>query len=111
SQAYLHAPSLVVDQLVDLGFAKRVGNRILTVPGHVVVPGPGYPWSPGDWGPLTDPENPESDHLAAAAGQVWLYVTGPVELKLGDPYRQDSGEAPGTAGWNRLNKTEVVEER
>lgn len=106
SQAFLHVPSIVVDQLIDADFARRSGNRLVTPLGHVVVPGPGYPNMPGDWGPLA------SDGAAEAAeGEVWLYVTGPVQFAQGDMVETSSGDAPGVGTFARLNKTIVLPER
>jgi hypothetical protein len=71
-QVFLHVPSLAAGLLVRDGYVNRSGNRLLTGSGHVVVPGPGYPFSPGDWGPTAS--------TPSASGQVWMYATGPVEV-------------------------------
>ena len=78
AQAWIHVPSVLIHTLSQLGYIERHGDRLLTIEGNVVVPGPGYPNAAGNWGPLADVEDPESG-AEAAAGEAWLYVTGPVE--------------------------------
>ncbi len=70
----LHVPSLALPGLLNSNFVTRVGSRLLTPTSHVVVPGPGYPSSPGLWGP--------DGSIATEDGQVWVYATGPVEVAL-----------------------------
>lgn len=83
-QAYLHVPSLAIGQLLDANYIRRVGDRLLTITDHVVVPGPGYPGLPGDWGPTAAAD--------AASGECWIYVTGPVELASGEVDINDQGD-------------------
>jgi len=104
--ATLHVPSVLVDQLLVDGYAARSGDRILTATGDVVVPGPGYPSSPGNWGPLDS----GGVGTASADGEAWMYVTGPVELGLGEVYEMGSDEV-ASGSFARLNRTEMFVER
>lgn len=95
-QAFLHVPSLAAGLLVRDNYCVRSGNRLLTGTGHVVVPGPGYPFDPGAWGPTAS--------TPSASGQVWMYVTGPVQVGLAEQTTiTDVGQ--GTAA--RMNLFEV----
>lgn len=109
AQAFLHVPSVLIEQLFDRGYITRVGSRLLTGTGHVVVPGPGYPNAPGAWGPEAS-----GGPLDAAEGEAWVYVTGPVELALADTYEDKSHEPrdmvpDGTFG--RLNRSAIYVKR
>lgn len=97
-QAYIHVPSILVGHLSIHGYVERKGDKLMTIDGHVVVPGPGYPVS-GPWGPYDQDARPpgpgedgydEGTYLADRAdwyetaavadpGQCWVYVTGVVE--------------------------------
>lgn len=99
---FIHAPSSVIGSLSVNGYFERKGARLLTATGAVVVPGPGYPNSVGAWGPLTDPEDLESG-AESAEGQVWVYVTGPVQIP--DLVFPDS---PVDEWWNRGNSFETA---
>lgn len=108
----LHVPSVLTRDLVKAGVVTRVGNRLLwTATGNTVIPGPGYPNQPGEWGPNT--ADPEDDPVYAEAddGQAWMYVSGPVELAFGDQWEEGSGEFPGTPSYARMNKTQMLAER
>lgn len=74
-QVYLHVPSTVVAAIIDSNFAIRQGNKLVTPTGHVVIPGPGYPNAPGDWGP--------TGADASTDGEFWMFATGRVEYALG----------------------------
>lgn len=74
-------PHLGLDGMDDR--LTRVGNRLQLADGTVVVPGPGFPNIPGNWGPLSDEEDPESG-AAAASGEVWIYVTGPMQIAMNE---------------------------
>jgi hypothetical protein len=97
-QAFIHLPSLLLGPLMLAQTVTRVGNRLLTANGHVVIPGPGYP-STGTTGPA------ESEELSP--GEVWVFATGPVEVGLGNVETRPLG--PGTA--NRQNLFEVYATR
>jgi hypothetical protein len=71
--------------------------------GTIVVPGPGYPGNAGNWGPLTDDNDPESG-AAASSGEVFIYVTGPVQVGLG-PVSDRSSDRP------RANQVQALFER
>lgn len=109
AQAFLHVPSVLLEQLTDRNYVTRVGSRLLTPTGHVVVPGPGYPNTTGDWGPVGS-GGPE----AAADGEAWMYVTGPVEFAAQDVEEDKSHETrdvipDGTFG--RLNRSAIYVRR
>ena len=78
-RSVVHIPYVALDEIADV--VTRVGNRLQLVDGTVIIPGPGYPGGAGDWGPLSDAEDPESG-ATAGGGEVWVYVTGPMELAL-----------------------------
>jgi hypothetical protein len=104
TQPTFHVPSLLVGQLLDANRITRSGDRLLTPTGGIVIPGPGYP-TDGDWGPDASP-----GPAAAAAGEAWIYVTGPVELDFSETWEQGSGEPPvGT--FARLNRSELFVNR
>lgn len=70
----IHAPTWIVDMwLGQYGTLFRTdGNRIITTGrGDVVVAGTGYPGT-------------GEDGLAVAAGQSWVYATGPINYRVGD---------------------------
>lgn len=74
-------PYLGLDKMTER--VTRVGNRLQMVDGTIVVPGPGFPNAPGNWGPLTDDDDPESG-AAADDGEVWIYVTGPMQVAMSE---------------------------
>jgi hypothetical protein len=76
---FIHLPSCLYPALSSTGFFRTVGGRHLTDLGHVVVFGPGYPANAGDWGPWTDPDDPDTAQ-AASDGEVWVYMSPPVEF-------------------------------
>lgn len=102
-KAYIHVPVVLVGHLSTNGYVERKGDKLVTIDGHVVVPGPGYPVS-GAWGPYeigARPPGPDEEgydqgtyaadladwyDTAAVAdpGQCWVYVTGTVEAA--DPH-------------------------
>jgi hypothetical protein len=72
ARAFFHVPSFVVPFLTFYGQVNRVGDTLLLgATDHVVVSGTGYPG--------TSPAGAEP-----ADGTAWLYVTGPVALRLGE---------------------------
>jgi hypothetical protein len=46
---------------------------------HLTDFGPGYPANAGDWGPWTDPDDPDTAQ-AASDGEVWVYMSPPIEF-------------------------------
>ena len=69
---------MFLPHLETLGYYKRQGNRFVTEGGHIVVPGPGYPNSPGNWGPLDDLEDPDSG-ATSGDGEAFIFITGRIE--------------------------------
>ena len=105
AQPTFHVPSRLIYQLIEATVIVRSGDRLLTPTGGIVIPGPGYPNTPGAWGPDGSPGSAES-----AEGEAWMYVTGPVELAFSETWEQGSGEPPvGT--FARLNRSELFVER
>lgn len=87
----IHIPRRALSGLArDLG-VKRAGTRLLLPDDTVVIPGPGYPNAPGNYGPLSDPDDLESG-TPAASGQLWIYATGPVMVGRGPVQVSDAGE-------------------
>lgn len=93
-RAYVHVPSVLVHSLSNLGYIDRKGDQLVTIDGHIVVPGPGYPNSAGAWGPYEgsrppapgetgydsgDWETYTESGTASGDGEVWIYVSGTVE--------------------------------
>jgi len=69
-QAYIHMQPENAGQLGQ--FTRRVGNLMLSPIDSIIVPGVGYPGTgPGG--------------VTATAGTTWMYATGPVRVRLGDP--------------------------
>lgn len=69
-QAYIHMQPENAGQLGQ--FTRRVGNLMLSPIDSIIVPGVGYPGTgPGG--------------VTATAGTTWMFATGPVRIRLGDP--------------------------
>lgn len=80
---FVHAPSSAEDDMNANSFYRRSGNKFITSKDHVVVLGPGYPQSPGAWGPTrvaVDGDIEETAPATAGPGEAFLYVTGPVQI-------------------------------
>lgn len=77
-QAFIHAPSCLEPAFTEANLFRTVGGRHVTASGHVIVFGPGYPAGAGDWGPWTDPEDPDSAQ-SSTASQAWIFASPPVE--------------------------------
>lgn len=88
-RTFIHLPRIGLGEIEE--DVTRSGDRLTLPDGIVIIPGPGYPNTAGDWGPWTDPEDPDSG-AAAASGQVWIYATGPIELERGPIEVNDSGD-------------------
>lgn len=73
--AVIHAPLQAVVSLLHSGLIKQQGDVYYGPGGCVISPGPGYPAVATGTGPAG---------ADAGAGNVWMYVTGPVEYALGD---------------------------
>lgn len=98
----LHVPSALVPDLVTSSFVERQGNRLVTVSGHVVSPGPGYPQSPGGWGPNTETD-PDADPVYAEAGEgeAWMFMSSPVEFA--GPFWNERQRSYGASHTDRQN--------
>lgn len=94
-----HVPTRLLPQLYDTNQVVRSGNRLLTPTGGVVIPG--GPNIPGPYGPAASPSFAES-----AEGEVWVYVTGPVELEFSETWERTSGNPPA-ATFARMNRSEL----
>lgn len=105
-RSIVHIPSVASGHTINLLDLQRVGDRIVDKSGTVYVFGPGYPNEPGDWGPLSDDEDPDSA-AAAASGEVWVYVTGPIEVGRGPQNVLDTGM--GVAARMNLFEVQVQE--
>ena len=101
AKAFLHVPQVAVYELIDRVFVTRQGKRLVTANGHVVIPGPGYPTN-GDYGPTGSPD--------AALGQVYMYVTGCVEVATHTSFVIGS-EDNSVGGYARQNLVEFYAER
>lgn len=96
AQAFILAPSAAQDDLESRSFYRRVGSKFVTTKGHIVVPGPGFPQSPGAWGPTHYTDNGdivEGDPAEAAAGEAFLYVCGPIQAAGPVDSSQQSSQA------------------
>ena len=104
-RAVVHVPYRALESasasLLDV--VTRVGNRLVMADGTIVVPGPGYPGNAGNWGPLTDDNDPDSG-ASVLSGEVFVYVTGPVQVGLG-PVSDRSSDRP------RANQVQALFER
>jgi len=104
----IHVPEPLIVDLDNQGVLYRQGNRFMTITGHIVVPGSGYPATPGTWGPITDDD---PDGMEAPDGAAWVMMSPIVEF--GGPHRVEVN-APNVEGapqyWDpRLNRFETVE--
>lgn len=96
SKAFVHVPQMMMSDLYVNMTCTRVGDRLLTPTGDVIIPGPGYPVGPGDSGPAgSDPIDP---------AQAWIYVTGPVELAFGEITDDMTSGTMPAGTFARLNK-------
>lgn len=69
----IHAPIAAVTSLMSHGLCKQVGDVYYGPGGSVISPGPGYPTATTGTGP---------GGANAGTGNVWMYVTGPVEYEM-----------------------------
>lgn len=83
----IHAPWSIVVSLIANHIISQQGDAYYG-PGCYVSPGPGYP-TDGSGGPNGDD---------AGEGNVWMYLSGPVEYALGDPEEIPDDES---AHWDR----------
>ena len=96
ARGMVHVPQTLVPFLEFYGLLVRQGN-ILQISGtdHILVAGTGYTGS--------DPS------LNSAAGEVWMYGTSPVEVRLSDIYMNPGSEREAL---NRISNTlEIRAER
>lgn len=96
----LHVPAALLPWLLDSYVVRQEGDTYRGPSGSLVSAGPNYP-SDGAFGP---------GGAIAAAGQAWMYVTGPVEYALGDPIIFPEDDAMARAD-QRMNRFEVWAER
>lgn len=82
--ATLHVPNVVLAYLRDTGAVSVAGAQLVGPGGELVSRGPGYTFDDGPAGTTT------------AAGESWIYVSGPVELRVGNTY--DPANPTGAAG-------------
>lgn len=115
--AILHVPSVLVPTLQENWLIRQVGDVYVSALGAVVSPGPGYPWGlftagAGAPGPLQSGSVASNNEIyaASAAGEEWVYVSGPVEYALGPPRTMPEDEA-ARRGFFRTNHYEVWRER
>lgn len=98
--AVIHAPLTAAVSLLRDGVVKQQGDVYYGPAGSIISPGPGYPTAATGTGP---------SGADAGAGNVWLYVTGPVEYALGDIVVYPDGDE---AFFNhRENRYEVTAQR
>jgi hypothetical protein len=103
--AVLHVPSRAMPSLKAEAQLTQQGS-VFIGPNFVVSPGPGYPSGSGRFGPKT---LANSDGASATAGQVWFYLTGPIEYALGPYFRNLEGDEPR---WDRrMNRYQYWAER
>lgn len=105
--AVLHIPDALIPSLLTDGTIS-VNGQVLGVGGLASVsPGPGYPSGAGTFGPKTAGS---PNGLAAAADQVWMFISGPVEAEMGPITREPDN--PEARWFNRrTNQYYVVAER
>lgn len=95
----IHVPEVALGQLTAHNI-QRHGNRIETLNGHPVISGPGYPAS-GAIGPSGS---------TPGAGQVYVYVTGPVEVAV-SPITVLGTDENAVGSYSRQNLVEFYAER
>jgi hypothetical protein len=95
----VHIPAAALGQLTAYNI-QRHGNRIETLNGHPVITGPGYPGA-GEVGP---------GGAEPGAGQVYAYVTGPVEVAV-SPIVVLGTDANAVGSYSRQNLVEFYAER
>lgn len=106
SQAWLHVPEAVMYQLYRDNYVVRRGDQLVTPTGDIVVPGPGYPSYEGAWGPAGSPGPGE-----ATADEVFMYVTGPVELGFGEVTDDMTSGLVSAGTFARLNRSTLYVEQ
>jgi hypothetical protein len=97
----IHVPYTVLHELTLNNLVVRKGNRLETIIGQTVIPGPGYP-STTNTAP-TDSEEP-------AAGTYYIYITGPVQVGLG-PTIVTGTQTDSVGDYARQNLVEFYAER
>lgn len=101
--AVIHAPLSAITSLLANYAIRQQGDVYYGPGGSIVSPGPGYPSDATGTGPDS------ADDPDAGTGNVWMYVTGPVEYALGDIVVYPEG---GEAFYNhRENRYEVTAQR
>jgi hypothetical protein len=98
-----HVPTRALPRLYDTGQVSRSGDRLVTPTGGVVIPG--GPNVPGAYGPAGS-----GGYAESVDGEVWVYVTGPIELEFSETWERGSGEVP-VATFARLNRSELLVQR
>jgi len=98
--AVIHCPLSTIVSLLHAGLVKQQGDLYFGPGGCLVSSGPGYPTAATGTGP---------GGANAGTGNVWMYITGPIEYALGDiEITPDGGEAHYD---QRRNRYEVVAQR
>lgn len=70
----LHVPYTILHEMTLNNLVVRNGNRLETIIGQTVIPGPGYPTATS-----TAPDGSDEPAL----GTYYIYITGPVQVGLG----------------------------
>lgn len=96
-------PTRLLPRLYETQQVVRSGDRLVTPTGGVVIPG--GPNTPGEYGPAASPSFSESTD-----GEVWVYVSGPIELEFSETWENGSGDPPA-ASFARMNRSEFVVQR
>lgn len=82
--AVLHVPSILIPFLMDAQVVSRDGPMLRGPLGSLVSPGPGYPQGATTPGPDGAGPWDGSQFLGNLADETWVYVSGPVEVGLGE---------------------------
>jgi hypothetical protein len=96
----LHVPIGVLHELTVNNLVVRSGNRLETILGHTVIPGPGYP---------TNTNTAPVGSSEPDPGSFYIYITGPVEVGVGPISVTGTDTFGGT--YARQNLVEFYAER
>jgi hypothetical protein len=101
--AILHIPNALIPSLMSQQLVTVNGAQMIGPAGELVSRGPGYGFS---YGP---------DGTETASGESWIYISGPIDLRLGTPLdpanpQSIAGPLEGTAN-PRRNENSVIRTR
>lgn len=114
----VHVPFPLLGTLLDHRRVTQVGNVYRGVGNALVIPGPGYPFGlsaagPGGFGPSSGGAGTGGPYFGSAAGEGWMFVSGPIIAEIGrERWSDDDDNADSSHGGmaERMNLTRYYRE-